>query len=63
MDFPELMTVADFLAQFRIGRTTFYREINAGRLRTVKVGRATRILRADAELWVRALPETSSGHA
>jgi len=62
MDCPELMTVADFLAQFRIGRTTFYREINAGRLRTVKVGRATRILRADAELWVRALPETSSRH-
>jgi hypothetical protein len=29
MDIPELMTVADFLARYSIGRTSFYREVAA----------------------------------
>lgn len=56
MDIPELMTVADFLARYSIGRTTLYREVAAGRLKLRKLGSATRIARADAETWAGGLP-------
>ncbi len=56
MDVPELMTVADFLARYSIGRTTAYREVAAGRLKMRKLGSATRIARADAEAWASRLP-------
>lgn len=55
--FPELLTVKDFMRAFRMGRTSFYREVSEGRLRIVKIGRATRITRVDAEAWMAALPE------
>lgn len=57
MDSPQLMTVREFLAAFRISRSSFYREINAGRLRVVKLGRATLVTRDDAEHWMANLPE------
>jgi hypothetical protein len=53
---PELLTVADFLRLYSIGRTTFYREVAAGRLTLRKLGNATRIARADAECWAGSLP-------
>lgn len=56
MDIPELMTVADFCARYSIGKTSLYREANAGRLKLRKFGSATRIARADAELWAASLP-------
>ena len=56
MDIPELMTVGDFLARYSIGRTTFYREVAAHRIRLRKLGSATRIARADAEAWAKSLP-------
>ena len=56
MDIPELMTVGDFLAHYSIGRTTFYREVAAQRIRLRKLGSATRIARADAEAWANGLP-------
>ncbi len=56
MDLPELMTMADFLVRFSIGRTTAYREVAAGRLKIRKLGTATRIARADAEAWANGLP-------
>jgi hypothetical protein len=52
----ELMTMGDFLERYRIGRTTAYREIGAGRLRIRKLGTATRIAREDAEAWAASLP-------
>jgi excisionase family DNA binding protein len=55
VNIPELMTVSDFLDSFRISRTSFYREVGAGRLRIVKLGRATRIARDDAEAWMAQL--------
>lgn len=55
MNVPELMTVKDFLKAFSISRTSFYQEINAGRLRVVKYGRSTRVARMDAEAWLLAL--------
>lgn len=57
METPELLTVADFCARYSIGRTSLYREVNAGRLKLRKFGSATRIAREDAERWVANLPE------
>lgn len=56
MDIPELLTVADFLARYSIGRTSFYREVAARRIPIKKYGTATRIARADAEAWADSLP-------
>ena len=56
---PELLTVNDFLQFFRISRTSFYREVNSGRLKVVKFGTATRICRTDAEAWMGNLPSVS----
>ena len=57
MKIPELLTVADFCARYSIGRTSLYREVNAGRLKLRKFGSATRIAREDAERWAASLPE------
>ena len=56
MDMPEFLTVREFLRRYSLGRTTFYREAAAGRLRLRKLGTATRIARADAEVWADSLP-------
>lgn len=58
MELPELMTVRDFLDNFNVGKTTFYRHVGSGRLRIVKIGRATRIARSDAESWLESLRNT-----
>jgi len=46
--------VEDFLVAFGIGRTMFYKEVKAGRLVIVKVGKATLISVDEAERWWRA---------
>ena len=51
------LSVTEFLAWASIGRTKFYEEVNADRLKIRKIGRKTLILRADAEAWLNALPE------
>lgn len=58
----ELMTVAEFCDRYSIGKTSFYREVNAGRLKIRKFGSATRVARTDAEAWANALP-TVEGRA
>lgn len=62
MEKQELLTVADFCARYSIGKTSLYREANAGRLRLRKFGTATRIAREDAERWAASLP-ISEGEA
>ncbi len=52
----ELMTVKDFLRIYQVGRTTFYRLVKDGELRLLKIGKASRVPRADAERWVANLP-------
>ena len=59
----ELMTVGDFLARYSIGRTSFYREVAAGRLRIRKFGTASRVARADAQAWADSLPVVAGGVA
>lgn len=63
IDVPELMTVADFLARYSIGKTSFYREVAAARIRIRKFGTATRIARTDAEAWAASLPVSKGGAA
>ena len=48
--------VAEFLAAHGIGRTTFYAEVKAGRLRTVRCGGRVLVLREDADAWRLSLP-------
>ena len=62
MELPELLTVADFLARYSVGRTSFYREVAAGRLTLRKFGTASRVARTDAEAWANSLP-TRTGEA
>lgn len=57
----ELMTVADFCARYRIGKTSLYREAAAGRLTLRKFGAATRIAIEDAEAWAANLPIFEGG--
>ena len=51
------MTLKDFCDAYRVCRETAYQQIRAGRLRAVKLGRKTLILRADADAWAASLPE------
>jgi len=50
------MSVNDFLTWASIGRTKFYEECSAGRLRIRKIGRKTVVTMADAQAWLDALP-------
>jgi len=52
----QLYSVAEFCEAYGIGRTTFYAEVNAGRLRIVKLGTLTRVRVSDAENWADNLP-------
>jgi excisionase family DNA binding protein len=53
------LTISDFCERFRVSRTTTYRQINAGLIPLIKVGRASRIRLADAERWAASLTETN----
>lgn len=48
-------SVSDFCRVNGIGRTTFYSEVKAGRLRAVRCGGRTLVLAEDAEIWRRSL--------
>jgi excisionase family DNA binding protein len=52
----EAFAVREFCARYGICRATFYNELHRGRLRAVKLGAKTVVLRADAEEWVANLP-------
>jgi hypothetical protein len=54
------MTLREFCAWSRLGKTSAYREVNAGRLRLVKAGAKTLILMSDAEAWLRSLPTAAA---
>lgn len=58
-----LMTVREFQDRFRIGKTTFYREVAAGRLTVLKIGRSTRISSVSAAAWLSALEGSSPSSA
>ena len=56
-----LMTVAEFIRLYPIGRTTLYRAVKAGELRLTKIGKASRISKADAASWAASLPTIGGG--
>lgn len=56
----EAYTVKTFLAAYQIGRTNFYEQVKAKKLRARKLGKRTLILRADAEEWAQSLPDMTS---
>lgn len=60
---PALMTIAEFCRHYRLSRSTAYRLINSKKLPTVKIGRAVRIMRTDAEAWLAGLSEQQARRA
>lgn len=56
MSLPELLTIPEFCAWARIGRTKAYEEIGAGALRALKIGRRTLITRDHAAEWLAGQP-------
>ena len=60
---PELYSTATFCARFGIGKTKFWEEVKAGRLRVVRLGRTVRVKRADALAWVDSLPTATAAAA
>jgi excisionase family DNA binding protein len=53
--------VREFCDQYGICRDTFYSEVKRGRLRALKVGKKTLVLKSDAESWAKSLPELRTG--
>lgn len=49
-------TVPDFMRTFAVPRTSLYRAVQRGELRLTKIGRSSRIARADAHAWAASLP-------
>lgn len=52
---PLLYTVSEVLTMLRMGRTQFYAQVNAGRLRIVKQGGSTRVAADDLAAYVNLL--------
>lgn len=51
------MTVNEFLAWAKIGRTKFYQEVSEGRIVLRKIGTKSLIIHDDAKAWLHALPK------
>jgi excisionase family DNA binding protein len=56
LDTRQALSIKQFCNQFGLGKDRFYEEVRLGRLRAIKVGHRTLILRADAERWLASLP-------
>lgn len=52
----QLITIREFCALFRVGRTRTYQLLNSGAIEAVKNGVSTRIVLASARKWAAALP-------
>lgn len=59
MPLPHILTIPEFCAWARIGRTKAYEEIGTGALRALKIGRRTLITRDDAAKWLSRQPALS----
>ena len=56
MDVQGFYTVNQFIDVFAVPRTSFYRLVRTGAIRLVKVGRGSRVAKADAKAWADSLP-------
>jgi hypothetical protein len=52
----EAFSVREFCARYSICRDSFYREIRRGRLKAVKLGTKTMVLKVEADSWAASLP-------
>jgi excisionase family DNA binding protein len=59
----EAFAVREFCARYGICRQTFYDEVKRGRIKAVKLGKKTLVLRSDAEAWRASLPPLDLGPA
>lgn len=57
----DVMTVAEFCANYRISRSAFYRFIAAGHLSAERAGGRTFIRRAEANRWMTAVSSPPAG--
>jgi excisionase family DNA binding protein len=55
------MGVKEFCNWAGIGPSTFYKEVNNGQIRVVKVGRKTLVRMSDAVTWLNGLDEPDPG--
>jgi hypothetical protein len=54
-------TISEFLRIYPMGRTSLYRAAKAGQIRITKIGRSSRIAKADAKAWADSLPTIGGG--
>jgi len=54
-------TISEFLREYPMGKTSLYRAVKAGQIRITKMGRASRIAKADAQAWAASLPTIGGG--
>ena len=57
----EAFAIKEICRAYGICRETVYNEIRHGRLRALKLGKKTIILKSDAENWAASLPELRTG--
>jgi excisionase family DNA binding protein len=54
---PIVYSVAEACAIARMGRASFYKAINTGKLKAIKHGRRTLVFTAELQRWLSELPE------
>ena len=52
-----MLSIDAFCEEEDIGKTTFYQEVNAGRLEAVKIGKSTKVRLAARRKWRANLPK------
>jgi len=52
---PRLLTIPQACERSQMGRSFIYNEIKEGRLRTVKIGRAARLVESEFNAWLAEL--------
>lgn len=50
------MSIDDVVDESRVGRSSIYKELAAGRLKARKAGSRTIVVRADFDVWLAGLP-------
>lgn len=57
-ELPQKMaySIKEVVTLFGIGRSSIYREISEGRLRVIKLGKRSLVLRTDLDEWMKKLP-------
>jgi len=50
------LSIREAVALTSLSRTRLYRLLGSGQIKAVKLGKSTRILRADLEAWLASLP-------